>query len=456
MKTSTIFLPKLKLSRPVYLLFQVAALLIISTSASANMGNSPSTYGILPHDVSTAQAMSLFNAQTSAVYYNPAALANDSRSELTTGLFHADHELRAKSLGGSAPVNRSSDIIDNSPSQQLLLGLKTDLSDLSTLKHPMYLGFMLGSEKYAQEMLAFSSETSEGGQFLQYDREPLLLSIGFGTKLWRGINIGASMRVTLHSDANLYTTTDLQGNTSNERLNVSAKPVFRPIVGLSMNAGETFCSIQNCWLDNLDIALSHRAYSNARVEVNAEAEIPGTVANPGLILAITAFDAFQPAITTFGVRYQYGNVGVGLTGEYQQWTRLTDKLKEDTIQDQGNLKFQDIFIPRLGLEYSLTESFTLKTGAAWEESPMTNTISPDVNYLDTDKLIVGLGFSVVAHRLPDHLYMASPVQFDFGYQFHSLTERDFDLSSSSSPAPYETVRASGDVHVFVGSFTMKF
>jgi long-chain fatty acid transport protein len=456
MKISKRFEPQKRTSRSAYSLLHMGILLTMSTSVSANMGNSPSTYGILPHDVSTAQAMSLFNSQTSAVYYNPAALANDSHSELTTGLFHADHELRAKSLGGSAPANRSSDIIDNSPSQQLLLGLKTDLSDLSTLKHPMYLGFMLGSEKYAQEMLAFSSETSEGGQFLQYDREPLLLSIGFGTKLWRGINIGASMRITLHSDANLYTMTDLQGNTSNERLNVSAKPVFRPIVGLNMNAGDTFCSTQSCWLDNLDVALSHRAYSNARVEVNAEAEIPGTVTSPGLILAITAFDAFQPAITAFGVRYQFGDVGVGLTGEYQQWSRLTDKLKEDTIQDQGNLDFKDIFIPRLGLEYSLTENVTLKTGAAWEESPMTNTTSPDVNYLDTDKLIVGLGFSVVAHRLPDHLYMASPVQFDFGYQFHSLSERDFDLSNSSSPAPYETVRASGDVHVFVGSFTMKF
>lgn len=456
MNNATALHPKRIISRSGYALLQAGILLTTATSAAANMGNSPSTYGILPHDVSTAQAMSLFNAQTSAVYYNPAALANDSHSELTTGLFHADHELRAESLGGSAPVNRSSDIIDNTPSQQILLGLKTDLSDLSTLKHPMYLGFMLGSEKYAQEMLAFSAETSEGGQFLQYDREPLLLSIGFGTRLWRGINIGASMRVTLHSDANLYTTTDLQGNTSNERLNVSAKPVFRPIVGLNINAGQTFCSQQNCWLDNFDIALSHRAYSNARVEVNAEAEIPGTIANPGLILAITAFDAFQPAITAFGMRYQFGSVAVGLTGEYQQWSRLTDKLREDTVLDQGNLNFKDIVIPRLGFEYSLTENFTLKTGAALEESPMTNTSSPDVNYLDTDKLVVGLGFSVVAHRFPDHLYMASPVQFDFGYQFHSLSERNFNLTNSSSPTPYETVRASGDVHVFVGSFTMKF
>lgn len=446
----------MKMGKKINALVQTSILLTVASTAFASMGNSPSTYGILPHDISTAQAMSLFNTQTSAVYYNPAALANDTRSELTVSIFHADHELRAKSLGGSAPLNRSSDIIDNTPSQQLLLGLKTDLSDLTTFKHPLYLGFMLGSEKYAQEFLAFSAETSEGGQFLQYDREPLLISLGFGTKIWRGINFGAAARITLHSDATLYTQTDLQGNTSNERLSVSAKPVFRPIVGLSMNVGDTICSQQDCWMNNLDIALAHRAYSNSRVRLDAEAEIPGTIINPGLQLAITAFDSFQPAISTLGVRYQLGRVGLGLTGEYQQWTRLSDKLKEDTVQGQGNLDFNDIFIPRVGVEYSISHNFTLKSGVAWEESPLENNSSPDVNYLDGDKIIVGLGFSVMAHRLPEHLFMASPVQFDFGYQFHDIKERDFDLTSSTSTAPYESVTASGNVHVFVGSFTMKF
>lgn len=437
-------------------LVQTSILLAAVSTASANMGNSPSNYGILPHDISTAQAMSIFNTQTSAVYYNPAALANDDRSELTIGILHADHELRAESLGGSAPLNRSSDIIADTPSQQLLLGLKTDLSDLTTFKHPLYLGFMLGSEKYVQEFLAFGAETSEGGQFLQYDREPLFISIGFGTKIWRGINFGAGARITLHSDANLYTQTDLQGNTSNERLDVSARPVFRPIVGISMNAGDTFCAHQDCWMNNLDIALAYRAYSNTRVRLDAEAEIPGTITGPGLQLAITAFDAFQPAISTLGIRYQLGRIGLGFTGEYQQWTRLSDKLKKDTIQDQGNLDFNDIFIPRIGVEYNLTDNFTLKGGVAWEESPLENDSSPDVNYLDGDKMIAGLGFSVIAHRLPEHLFMASPVQFDFGYQFHDIKERDFDLTSSTSPVPYESVTASGNVHVFVGSFTMKF
>ena len=111
--------------------------------AMASMGNIGTTYGVLPSDLASAQALSLFNSQVSATYYNPAYLAHDDRGELTTGLLHADHELRASSLGGAAPLPRNSDVLQDSPSQHTLLGMKTDLSSLTRFNHPMYLGFML-------------------------------------------------------------------------------------------------------------------------------------------------------------------------------------------------------------------------------------------------------------------------------------------------------------------------
>lgn len=429
---------------------------LTSGAAFAAMGNAPSTYGVLPHDVATAQSLSLFGTQVSSVYYNPASLARDGRGELTGGIFHADHTLRAESLGGAAPAQRSGDVLDDTPSQQLLLGLKTDLSGLTTFRHPLYLGFMLGSERYAQEMLAFNAETSEFGQFLHYGRQPLFLSIGVGTTLWRGIDFGAALRLTLHSDATLYTETDLQGETRRERLDVTAEPVLRPILGLSVNMGETFCSVQDCWMDNLNFALGYRGYSNTRVRVDAEAEIPGTVTGPGLELAIRAIDSFQPEITSFGVMYEFGGrTRVGLSGEYQAWQRLSREFEGDTLRDQAQARFRDIVIPRLGVEHAVTEHFALRSGVAWERSALRATHTPDVNYLDNDKLVVGLGLSVTANRLP---FMAHPVQMDFGYQFHHLKHREFDLVTSDpdDPVPLETVRAKGEVHVFTGSVTLRF
>ena len=90
---------------------------LVQSVALASMGNIGTTYGVLPSDIASAQALSLFSDQVSATYYNPAALARDSRGELTTGLMHAEHELRAKSLGGADAPIRNGDVLQDSPSQ---------------------------------------------------------------------------------------------------------------------------------------------------------------------------------------------------------------------------------------------------------------------------------------------------------------------------------------------------
>ena len=162
---------------------------LVQSVALASMGNIGTTYGVLPSDIASAQALSLFSDQVSATYYNPAALARDSRGELTTGLLHADHELRASSVGGGSAPLRDGDILQDSPSQQVLLGMKTDLTSLTKYDHPLYLGFMLGVEKYGEEMLAFNSQTSTSGQYFEYGRQPLFLNLGGGTQIWRGLDL---------------------------------------------------------------------------------------------------------------------------------------------------------------------------------------------------------------------------------------------------------------------------
>ena len=246
--------------------------------ATANMGNIASTYGVLPQDLASAQALSLFNSQVSATYYNPAYLARDGRGELTVGLFHAEHELRVKSLGGPDPVIREGgDVLEDDPTQHVLIGMKTDLTSLTRYNRPFYLGFMAGVERYGREMLAFESKTSTEGQFFNYGRQPLFLNLGGGMNVWRGVDVGLTARITLHASATLDTWTNLEGETSNESLSVEAKPVLRPIAGINVHWGETFCPDRDCWMDNLETALAYRGYSNTRTKVDAFATIPGVV-----------------------------------------------------------------------------------------------------------------------------------------------------------------------------------
>ncbi|MCC2638512.1 MAG: outer membrane protein transport protein (OMPP1/FadL/TodX) [Moraxellaceae bacterium] len=432
------------------------ALALAVTPAFAGMGNIAASYGLMPGDVASAQALSLFNPEVAAVYYNPAALAADPRGELTLGLTYVDHQVEAQSQGGAMPVNRQGDLLDIDPSRQTLIGLKTNLSSLTKVEHPLYFGLMLGVEKYGREMLAFNSGTSTGGQYFRYDRQPLFLTAGGATNLWRGIDGGLSFRVTLQSSASLSGQSDLAGNTRYEQLDVSAEPKLTPIVGSNINWGRTLCPDQaDCALNRWDSALSWRAASNTETRVNANVVIPGTIPSPGLNLAIATIDSYQPETVSAGLQYKGDRLRVGITGEWQRWSRLEGEFQDDTVRDQANLRFKDILIPRLGAELRVNDTYRLMAGVAWEESALESDRSLDVNYLDNDRYVIGLGASA---EFRDPWILAFPVRLDFGYQLHLLQTRTFRLTSSqvNSGNPYEALETGGEVHVFMGSMTLKF
>ncbi len=422
----------------------------LSMNASASMGNLGTTYGVMPIDVATAQSLSMFNDQVSATYYNPASLTRDTRGELTTGILHAEQELR------SANPNANGDVLTNSPSQHVLIGMKTNLGSLTRFKHPIYLGFIAGVEKYGKEMLAFNSQTSENGQYLQYGKEPLFLNVGGATPIWRGISAGLSVRVTLDATAQLDAVSTLGGETSRERLAVNAEPAMKTILGTTVDFGSTFCPESDCFLNGWEAAFAYRTKSSASTTVDSNIIVTQTIPDPGLSLAVSTIDSFQPETFVAGMQYAGDGWRVGGSLEQQNWSELGDAFEGDTIRMQNGIagpkiEFDDILIPRLGAEYQLSKNFAVRGGVAYEESPLKTTRNPDLNYLDTDKIVVGLGISATYDRTR---LLAYPVRLDLGYQYQQLQERDFTLVDYDGN---ETdVTADGDVHVISGSITLKF
>ncbi len=418
---------------------------------SASMGNLGTSYGVMPVDVATAQSLSMFNDQVSATYYNPAYLTKDPRGELTTGLLHAEQELRA-----SGP-NRDGDVVSSSPSQHVLVGMKTNLGSLTRFGHPLYLGFIAGVEKYGKEMLAFSSETSETGQFLQYGKEPLFLNLGGATRIWRGIDAGVSARITLEAEAELIATSNLAGDTEKEKLSVNAKPSLKSILSVNIDHGETFCPESNCFLSGWETAIAYRTKSTSSTTISSNVIVSQTIPDPGLSLAVSTIDSFQPETLSIGTQYRGEGWRIGGSLEQQNWSELERIFARDSIKDQGDvapasrMKFDDILVPRLGGEYTLNENFALRAGIAYEESPLKSTRNPEVNYLDTDKIVLGLGLSATYNRTR---LLAYPVRFDIGYQYQQLQERDFTIVDFNGNE--EAVTADGDIHVVSGSVTLKF
>ncbi|WP_369600387.1 aromatic hydrocarbon degradation protein [Hahella sp. SMD15-11] len=308
-----------------------------ATFVHASMGNLGTTYGVMPVDVATAQSLSMFNNQVSVTYYNPASLTRDERGELTTGLLHAEQELRVVN------PNADGDILSNTPSQHVLIGMKTNLSSLTKLGHPLYLGFIAGVEKYGKEMLAFRSETTESGQFLEYGREPLFLNIGAATPVWRGLSLGASFRVTLNATAHLDAVSTLGGKTSRERLSVSANPSPKAILGLTADLGKTLCPDSECLFSGWEAGLVYRTKSTARTTIDSNVVVVQTIPEPGLNLAVTTIDSFQPETFGLGLQYQGNGWRIGGSLEQQNWSELENEFARDSIKDQDSVSPRTAF-----------------------------------------------------------------------------------------------------------------
>ena len=110
-----------------------AVALTASVPALAGMGNTANTYGLFPVDVGTAQAMSMFNAQASALYYNPAYLTMDPRGELTAGLLHGEQELKSDDTVVNDTRSQQQELLSN-----LVYGLRrrSCLTDPVLVPHP--------------------------------------------------------------------------------------------------------------------------------------------------------------------------------------------------------------------------------------------------------------------------------------------------------------------------------
>src|SRR5699024_3615257 len=121
--------------------------------------------------------------------------------------------------------------------------------------------------------------------------------------------------------------------------------------------------------------------------------------DPGMNLRILTLDSYQPAITTVGTQYQGSRWRFGGAVEYQACSKLGKEIKKDTIAgpaaeadgERPALQFLDIVVPRLAGEYNITEHIAITGGVAYSRTTIKSRGALDMNLLDGDKVIVGLG-----------------------------------------------------------------
>jgi len=440
-----------------------AAFVFLPVFSYAAMGTVATNFGLLPQDVATAQSLSMFSNQPSAVYYNPAYLARDRKGQVSAAYLFTDQDIKARPRNFGEDNFLQNEEIVNRSNYNVLLGFKTDLSSMLKSDRAMVLGIMLGAERSGERLLSFDSQTSETAQSFRYGQQSLFLSLGAGLNVVPGFDVGASTRITLAADANLEATANVQGDTSRERLVLTAKPSIQPILSGSINWAQLLCEDPKaCWAYGLETALAWRYESKVSVGVNADAAVRGLV--NGLPLRITTFDGYQPEMFTAGINFDRHRARIGATGEYQLWSGLNRQIEGDTIRGDAGLRFRDVFVPRIGGEFRLNPVFSLLSGISYEQSPLSSRQSLDVNFVDSDRVVFGLGFSYLIEQA---LFLSQPVRMDFAYQYHHLMDRDFIVASSRTDsaggtcpdnpnARCQPVTSSGSAHVINASLNLSF
>lgn len=444
----------------------------LAPAAQATMGSAGSTYGLFADDIATTQALSLFSNHAQAAFYNPSYLARDRAGALDTGAMFAKPDINAKpwGTGPSDATGQTNYLVDNGvqndPNYMLSLGFKTDLGKLLKDNPAMVFGLTLIADRGASQLVALNSSTSSTAQSLRYGSESLFLNLGAGINPFRGLYLGAGTSITLSATANLQTNVGLQsGNAqfSQQSEQIKATPQARPILSGTLNWGEILCpNDKYCWAKGLETALTWRGESAYSSKINGNVYLPATGTQQPLIY--NTLDTYAPETFSGGVQYDLYKLRIGAMLDFQRWSKLNQRLAGDTTYQGSGLEFRDVIVPRAGFEYRADNELSYLGGVSYERSPLKSSQSFNVNFIDNDALVAGLGFSYLIDK---PILFALPLRLDMGYQYRYLVKRDFLMSdnfgmnpqtvtSCKTGANCEYVTAKGGVQVLNASVHMKF
>lgn len=447
---------------------------LLAPNALASFGNNAHTFGLSSTDVGSAQAFSGFNDGPSAVYYNPAQLAQGDENLFVLGYFYADPQLNIDSNGGADPAPRTGgDDAGIDTNNTVQIGIRLNLNDTLTTDQPAGFGLMMGIDDKARTLMKIDDRVSKrGGQYARYGEKPLFLAMGFGFEVMPGLSVGGGTHITIKSEAPVELDSELDGTTSNETIVVESRTDFAPLLSVHADFGRLGCN--DCKASGTQAFLSFRGENDFKLDLDANATIPGTIEEPGLDLIVLALDAYQPDIWATGVSIPWGDdYAVALGLEYQRWSALGHILRDapsNAIKDQANAEFDDIYVPRIGFEfrdinhllgYSDAVKWRVQLGYAYESSPLQSGLTPDANLLDGDKHILGIGSDWSFLRL---WKFAHPFSVGLAYQYQLVRDTDFTISSTqwnSAGQQYdvtstENVTAGGNVHSVSLSVTSRF
>lgn len=397
--------------------FVVAALAACSlgTSAGDARASAPGTYGFFSRSSALGGAVAADAPDPSACFYNPAALVSAPGLGLSVGYMYADNRLRIN--------GKDNDVVD-------VHGLTAGIVAPGKIGR---LPFAFGIATYMPDdgLSRIRALRQETPRWELYNDRPTILfltaQIAIRPLPWLEIGGGLAFlaatrgRFGIRGEANVLRPFDSQ---LEHEVDADLTSIRYPMAGVRFRLGG---------IGYLGVAYRGQTKLNLALEANlagvvdfAGVKVPLTYA-----LATRTIDAFQPQQVVAGFSFQavkhlHANVDLGWVNwsAYESPTAQTTAHLEATLPPGVNIElpadpkavdvvppaFQDRFVPRLGVEYTLgfgaerkvsgrdtpapRFEVPLRLGYVYEASP----VPPQTgrtNFVDADRHTISFGTGIV-------------------------------------------------------------
>ncbi len=364
------------------------------------------------------------------------------------------------------------------------IGLNLNLNGLIKMPFDVPLTFGLAlSVQNTLGLAGISQLQVDHYNFLKYGNAAESFSIlaGMATQLWKdrlSVGIGASLSATGQGRIDL-TDVAITPNQQypNQTISLNLNLRVAPTVGIIYH--------QPIKTKRLLIGFSFRGENYLNITpLRANASLLQTLI-PTLQLLLTISQFYVPHTMILGFSSDvYSGLILSVDLDIQLWSRYNipayvnnfysnfataeatrANVSANEILSAYSLpKFRDIYIPKLGIEYSpnhaveISVPIWIRFGYAYEQA-IVDVSTNQVNYLDNEKHKFSTGLRVV---IPENKIIKSHIEIDFGFQYHLAVNRTSNkvytswennsLSDRSLPNPSYTFGG----HVIVMSLSTAF
>jgi hypothetical protein len=374
--------------------------LCLAGRVSADMS---SQFGLSPRAIGMANAVSAVIDDYSAVYYNPAGLAQSSESGFTLGYFYGQPRVKIRAEGGSREIGFKS------PMNVGVIGYRQALFRDYWKKNVVVALALAYPENFKAATMVRTKYYGER-QWPVFGRvhDMLVMSGGMGIQVHRMAYVGVGMRFAV-----TYSAQDItillrlrERSVEYQHVDINADSEVQPIAGFVVRPWERL-RVAAVWRrGGAPVSLVGKGQGGAEI---------GDLVVP-VALDLNFKDFYTPDEIAASVAFEpYDRLLVACEATYALWSDY------DVPYDRrppGN-PFSDIVVPRVGLEYRLSDTARIQAGYYYQPSPVKG-VQPFTQYLDADEHVLSAAgeLSVPIPRLLEY-----PLRFRLCLQYQYLPQR---------------------------------